>query len=1788
MASVPAELSAASFSAGASENATERYSEAGAVTAASASGAASSIGSSPSLRVSSPSLRWPKRQRTHNDANMEAGLVEGVLEQGEIHARHTNGSARDRVRRELNTDSIGNADVLEVGVEGHDHDDELHDEPLLSGGDLDSVSAGPRRCAICSNPLPWPFVPFDNGMPPVCRGGDCEDRMRTNFEQASQRAPESGKAAERSLRTRAIATVLAQNGSSAQQRAAPPAAETFVYEPAEADANPARMPSLLEPYRVRSIATRAFASITPGLQIMELFVYAFGCGSGKSHQIFALMKDILSHNPRRPVLFVSCRKVHAGDLGNELKEMSFLVYLKDESAGGMGLRIKEHVDYQAEKGFGPRIVCSLNSIRALPKVYLDMFESNHGVIVYDEARSIAAYVREFAPNETCAFPRPDEVLDRLAKLAASSTVIVSDADALCEGTVLELARRVAPQKSIRCVCASTPMVERDVEIAFAGGIAGKKAGTDDDDNVGRRSILRRLFAATRRARGDVEDRVYVQCAGKKQIDRVKEMLEQRGLWDQQRCKMYWGESPEKADLTNTAEAWADVYIVLCNSAVTVAINIKVRFGAVFMFTSNDKSAVVRDMFQGVARTWRKPELEPRASAMGRGSDGRCRIFALLGCAAPKGLLTAEEASVGLGGGGGRTGGKKGHVVAPTDFPNWQQHEHAKALKLLQSGAAESQAKLGGAGEVLKPETMAIIAWNTVERKANTSQHFTYFTHLSSLGTREWVVRCLEPFDDAAPEHPPPTAGEQMEEAGGGEEDDEHDEEVFDVAAADLAIRGCSLDDVKVYTWFVSTFVAFFGPPRFAFWELTAAFFGACSKGPWCYAEFVKRLKQRDEHVDTGDGAMANALKTIFQTLRPIERIVASCKKEAAYMCLKHNEVALRRSAIVHLFSAAELRKRPPTVQLGVQKTDLDILSTLTRMASYMQLSVDDLLSFAPGQGGFSISGSDVPEAPVEMGCEDAPLDFTPRPPAGPGQQPGDLHCGGRWGFAGDVDERFNEDTASDAIKNAWKAIQQAERDLNIKVRSRSATPLAFVSQILQATVQVELKMERVKGKTVSGTTTNRKLQSLTFRRCAKGLLERIQIKHVPTAAAAAGGRDDRAEPQWSAAWEYKEKQRKLDTNMGSAPLDSADVQLDTDAAWQEGGLSADAAGRAQQSMDAVIMAHSEPQQREWPQHMLQLDVSGVEQVLTAVRGAEAAGVTDTHQGVGSVTELLHTLVDAKAGALDDGGVPIATLREPEGCGPRRYTGTFNPLDASSEALAVMSGGKYDCLHMEDAGIPGALPLRLLQKHVHLQRQLLSGSRSAENSELLHDLTVQLQEAQACVQELDGKVRGGDLAEPTLRGLLWARGEEQAVVAALASAQTGAHKAAPSSNGGGSSVADGVLPSTTKLEALLRSSSGDCSALVRALNGSSAPNSLAQSHKEVYYEVCRLIDTLVAKGGGWQAELKTKHNNRKMGELRGLSSEDKTNKEKELKSWARVMVLERLLDDAALLAEQQLAKQNGGAQYVHFVDARGRLHPTSVLLYVLRDAAGPAAPTQTLCLPSIGANVTLRLDNSKLDGITSTGVAAGLRRLTGDAEGAAREEAEAAASASDMDENELAEAEQASGDEGESDGEEGVVMGNGEVPMAAPTSFDCALCYSKKPMESAVKVDGCKHPDDLVCGGCMFTEVCGNAASCPLCRDPATALVQVATGRRYEVTDKTLSRVHTQGGELAEPGDPEACHTCRKFGFLFECGGCKENRCFKCSGLDWPPEESDPFSCETCADARGSSRLVTSQRVTGSR
>jgi hypothetical protein len=63
------------------------------------------------------------------------------LEQGQARSRHVGSGARDRARREMNTDSIGNADVLEVGVEGHDNGGR-DDLDSVAGDESDRLASG--------------------------------------------------------------------------------------------------------------------------------------------------------------------------------------------------------------------------------------------------------------------------------------------------------------------------------------------------------------------------------------------------------------------------------------------------------------------------------------------------------------------------------------------------------------------------------------------------------------------------------------------------------------------------------------------------------------------------------------------------------------------------------------------------------------------------------------------------------------------------------------------------------------------------------------------------------------------------------------------------------------------------------------------------------------------------------------------------------------------------------------------------------------------------------------------------------------------------------------------------------------------------------------------------------------------------------------------------------------------------------------------------------------------------------------------------------------------------------------------------------------------------------------------------------------------------------------------------------------------------------------------------------------------------------------------------------------
>lgn len=1408
------------------------------------------------------------------------------------------------------------------GLQKHMSSGELKKNVLDKLAAVYTLFAPPELCSVCRAKLPTPFQPFENGMPPVCRGGDCEARMREDFEQTAQRPqsnkPGLGAKEAEAATTRTIATLLAQKGSAARRRAAPQQAEVLCYAPEDEGVHPGRMPSLLEPFRVRD-SNGAFHTVQPMecISIEKLIVWAFACGAGKSFRIFEAINHILKTNPRRPVLSVSAKRVHAGDLFQSLESLGFLVYLENESAAGMAKRISDHVREQADKGLGPRVVCNITSVRALPKSFMDMFESQHGVLIFDEARSTVSYIREYSPREQATFSEPDPSLDRLVNLARSSTVVVSDADALCDGATLALARRVAPQKTIRCICSQTHWLDLAVEIAF-GGLADKSAGKDEDKNEGRKSILHRFFAAVRRARGNVEERVYVQCASKSQIEALKRMLMERGLWDQTRCKTYQGASPDKADLVNTTEAWSSVYLVIVNGAVTVAINIEVRFGAAFMLTDNAPGvALVRDGDQGIVRIWRKPELEPPEGAMGRGPDGRCRIFALLGCATPKSVAPSLDAV------------KKGAVVSPVDFQAWLQKQHANALRALTQDASEGQAKHGGKGSKVSPGTAEIMAWNVVERKASTSQHVAEFLHLSSLSTRGWHVRCIEAFADHDPTHQP-LQNVQTEEGSDGEEEsggEKYDDE-FDVDAADEAILKCCTQDDAVYKWFVSTFIAFF-TTRYEFWKVTHAFFST-AQGE--YKRFFETLTKRAPS-STGNGRMEGALKGIFKALYPIQRIVAlpaaTEKKLTPYAFLKGKEVMLRRRASLRLFSPEELRARPVPAQHGVQMSDLTILLVLKRAAYALQLDISDLLGFQPGEGGFSLSGDDMPLVPVEMGCVPTPLDFTPRSPAGPGQQPADLRCGGRWGFAGDVHERFKEEDCPKAMKAAWKGLQDAASSL--KVSTHNAQPLSLLGSMLMETVGIQLKLERCKGTTVRGTETKHKLKGISIVQKAEGFSQRIQFKLAT----------EPGDTEWSAAFKFKAEQAVVDAR-SSTGADGPHV-IDTDATWQQGNVSAGAA------LHTLVAEH----EQEW-QHMLPLDLQAASLALEVLRSCNNAVTWEKHRSA---------LESAIANCLGSGGnhfVPLTTLREPEGCGPRRYGSPFDPLDVPTLALSVMlCPGKHDRLRVCDEKIKGALPLRLLHKHVHLQRQYLSGSSSAvPEGPPAADL---VRAAEERVKELTAMVVGGDTTPESLRNLIAAKEEVQKAVDAQQSSL---------STSGGSSAVDGVLPSTTKLQALLRSDD-DCTELSRSVMGKFSDGvRLSREHEDVRNEAHAVVDALIAKGDSWQAKLREKLNNRKAGELKKLSGHEKWAKEHQLKRWARKVFLERLLDDAALLVEAYLAKLNGGNQYVQFVDASSC---TDLLLYVpsepdlglARDDPDLVGTTQ---LASIGASVTLQVDN---DGLRET-------------------------------------------------------------------------------------------------------------------------------------------------------------------------------------------------------------------------
>lgn len=266
-------------------------------------------------------------------------------------------------------------------------------------------------------------------------------------------------------------------------------------------------------------------------------------------------------------------------------------------------------------------------------------------------------------------------------------------------------------------------------------------------------------------------------------------------------------------------------------------------------------------------------------------------------------------------------------------------------------------------------------------------------------------------------------------------------------------------------------------------------------------------------------------------------------------------------------------------------------------------------------------------------------------------------------------------------------------------------------------------------------------------------------------------------------------------------------------------------------------------------------------------------------------------------------MPSQRCASPRSAAPGAIRGTrpdlLDPLKAPQRALAVATAHAVERKRLSDARIEGALMLRLLQKHVHIERQCGRPTPDLPPPST-DELVARMVAARQRVGDLTWSVARDPSAATidTLRALADAKVDEQeADKAPTTRAQT---PPAPTAGGG--------LPATPKLQALLLAErADDCSNLSRALLGEHV--GLSAEHEAVREEAVAVIDRLIDAGSGWQAQLKQKLVNRKRTELKKLKPDEKARKLEQLQRWARKTLLTRLVDDTVLLVEQLLAQRS---------------------------------------------------------------------------------------------------------------------------------------------------------------------------------------------------------------------------------------------------------------------------------------
>lgn len=429
------------------------------------------------------------------------------------------------------------------------------------------------------------------------------------------------------------------------------------------------------------------------------------CGFGKTTKLLEWLKRELKEHPDRPVIFISCRRVHAIDLDKDcqtvLKGMGFVAYCdgKGEARGA-----KKRLEGKT------RVIVSFPSFGALvASGEMSRFEG--GYIIYDEVRSIAGGIhRATDPNREPLVKNPQPILDHLRTLSSSCVEVFMDADASVCPRVMRFMRSVmAPGKRVLHVQFATVPSGMRRELAYTWDCNAVTGA-----NVWRAWVREKL----ERVRADGEQRLLIGCAGRMQCeDTLRYLLQLRGVPRDKIACYTGGPDSNLEDFKDADASWKDKWVVIANTTLTVAVDLKLNFGGLFLRTSKNDAGMMSDLLQMIVR----------ARVV---SD--TTIYTLID---GRPLL-------------------KGGLGGESDFRTTikETYERARSAVLDTSGPAQvtlrNERSVAGderdAPRRLTHETLELYASSTtdLERTLNTRHHAAWCFHLARHATRQWELREL--------------------------------------------------------------------------------------------------------------------------------------------------------------------------------------------------------------------------------------------------------------------------------------------------------------------------------------------------------------------------------------------------------------------------------------------------------------------------------------------------------------------------------------------------------------------------------------------------------------------------------------------------------------------------------------------------------------------------------------------------------------------------------------------------------------------------------------------------------------------------------------------------------------------------------------------------------------------------------------------------------------------------------------------------------------------------------------